>query len=123
MSYGFDVYEHPYKKSQVGISRMDGQMVILGGLQSSSRALDRTKIGFFYEIPVLSNLLGARNNDLERSELLLFIRPHVIPPAENTSDTTKQINGISNGDQIRDYLKDPAKVPPSKESLLEHLKQ
>ena len=98
-------------------------MVILGGLQSTSHALDRTKIGFFYEIPVVSNLLGARNNDLERSELLLFIRPHVIPPAENTSDTTKQINGISNGDQIRDYLKDPTKVPPDKESLLEHLKQ
>ena len=112
-----------HREATATVNVMDGQMVILGGLQSTSHALDRSKIGFFYEIPVVSNLLGARNNDLERSELLLFIRPHVIPPAENTSDTTKQINGISNGDQIRDYLKDPTKVPPDKESLLEHLKQ
>ena len=40
--------------------------------------LDRTKLGFFYEIPILSHLLGARTNVEERTELLIFIRPHVM---------------------------------------------
>ena len=59
---------------------MDGQMAVLGGLQSSGLTTDKSKLGLLYEIPILTNLLGARTKDLERTELVLFIRPHVIRP-------------------------------------------
>ena len=75
---------------------MDGQMVVLGGLQSSGLTTDKSKLGLLYEIPILSNLLGGRTKDLERTELLLFIRPHVIRPDEATADTKATIQGMSN---------------------------
>jgi general secretion pathway protein D len=98
----------------------DGQMIVLGGLQRTKNSRDRAKVGFFREIPILSHLLGARTNSLERTELLLFIRPHVIPANGGTADATGTINSLSNKDQINQYLSDPAKQP--KESLIEKLK-
>ena len=98
----------------------DGQMVVLGGLQRSSQTRDRTKLGFLWEIPILSHILGARNHETDRTELLLFIRPHVLKPEEGTTDASKKINELSNKDQINQYLVDPSK--PSKEKLIEKLK-
>jgi general secretion pathway protein D len=99
----------------------DGQMAVLGGLQSSGRTTDKQKLGLLYQIPIISNLLGYRDNDLERTELLLFIRPHVLRPDEETGDTKKQIDGMSNKEQIHKYLKDPAKDAGPPETLKEKL--
>jgi general secretion pathway protein D len=111
-----------HREATAFINVTDGQMAVLGGLQSSGRTTDRSKIGLLYEIPIISNLLGYRDNELDRTELILFIRPHVIRPDEATGDTNKQIEGMSNRDQIKEYLKNPAKMPDPKESLEQKLK-
>ena len=98
----------------------DGQMIVLGGLQRSSTSADRTKLGFLHEIPILSHIFGGRTNEVDRTELLLFIRPHVLRPEEGSADTTKKIEELSNKGQIQQFLTDPAK--PAKESLTEKLK-
>ena len=98
----------------------DGQMVVLGGLQRTRQSRSRTKLGFFFEIPVLSHLLGARNNSIQRTELLLFIRPHVIPKDGGTADATSIINSLSNKEQINQFLSDPSQR--AKEPLIEKLK-
>ncbi|MEO7799396.1 MAG: secretin N-terminal domain-containing protein [Opitutaceae bacterium] len=98
----------------------DGQMIVLGGLQRTKNSRDRTKIGFIYEIPILSHILGARTNIAERTELLLFIRPKVMRLENSTPDTLKTIESLSNREQIKQYLEDPSKR--AKESLLEKIK-
>ena len=98
----------------------DGQLIVLGGVQRTSQTRDRTKLGFFYEIPILSQILGGRSHGIDRTELLLFIRPHVLKPEEGTADTTKKINDLSNRDQVFQYLADPRKQ--AKEPLIEKLK-
>jgi type II secretory pathway component GspD/PulD (secretin) len=95
-------------------------MVVLGGLQRSAQTRDRTKLGFLWEIPILSHIFGARNHENDRTELLLFIRPHVLKPEEGTLDAARKINELSNKDQINQYLVDPSK--PAKEKLIEKLK-
>ncbi|MEO7699258.1 MAG: secretin N-terminal domain-containing protein [Opitutus sp.] len=102
------------------VNVQDGQMIVLGGLQRTKNSRGRTKLGFIYEIPILSHLLGARDNSVERTELLLFIRPHVIPVESGTADASKTINSLSNKEQVNQYLSDPSKVPS--ESLNEKLK-
>lgn len=99
------------------VNVQDGQMVVLGGLQQSKRTNTRTKLGFFYEIPILSNLLGARNNEVDRTELLFFVRPHVIPSGQGSADASKHIDELSNKDQVKQYLQDPGK--PAKDSIIE----
>ena len=86
-------------------------MIVLGGLQRSKNNRGRTKLGFFVEIPILSHIFGSRENGIERTELLLFIRPHVIPPENGLADATNSINTLSNRDQINQFLADPSKTP------------
>ena len=102
------------------INVYDNQMVVLGGLQRQKFGNDRAKIGFLAEIPIISQLLGGREKSRERTELLLFVRPHVIKPSEVSDDAKKNIDGLSNKEQINQYLIDPSK--PAKPSLIEQLK-
>jgi general secretion pathway protein D len=110
-----------HREATAFINVLDGQMAILGGLQSSGLTTDKSKLGFFYEIPIISNIFGGRTKDLERTELVLFIRPHVIRPSEATADTNATIRGMSNRDQINQFLKNPDKMPDAKESILDKL--
>jgi len=104
------VIGHRQAKSYVNVA--DGQMIVLGGLQRNTHTRDRTKLGFLWEIPILSHLFGGRNNSIDRTELLLFVRPHVLPPKEGTHDTNKKIEELSNRDQVKQYLTDPTKQVP-----------
>ena len=96
------------------INVQDGQMIVLGGLQRSKNSADRAKLGFLHEIPIFSHIFGARNSGIERTELLLFIRPHVIRPHDGGADTAKKIDELSNRDQINDYLNPPSPLPLKK---------
>jgi general secretion pathway protein D len=95
-------------------------MVVLGGLQRRKISADRAKIGFLAEIPILSQILGGRNKSVERTELLLFVRPHIIRPGDGSRDAQKTIDGLTNKDQINQFLVDPSK--PVKEPFIENFK-
>ncbi|MGD1031535.1 MAG: secretin N-terminal domain-containing protein [Opitutaceae bacterium] len=102
----------------------DGQMIVLGGLQKTTKTTQQNKIGFLFEIPIISQLLGGHTDDLERTELLFFIRPHIIPPDTSTPDTVQSINGMSNKKQIDDFLKNPTPQTESKtQNLIDRFKQ
>lgn len=98
----------------------DKQMVVLGGLQRQRNSRNRSKLGLFFEIPIISHLLGGRETRSERTELLLFIRPIVMRPEDATADTTSAINSLSNREQINQFLSDPSQ--PAKEPLIEKIK-
>jgi general secretion pathway protein D len=98
----------------------DGEIRVLGGLQRTKNTRVRTKLGFIYEIPILSHLLGARNNEEARTELLIFIRPHVLRKNQGNTEALRAIDNLSNDEQVKQFLKDPSK--PAKESMLEILK-
>ncbi len=101
------------------VNVMNDELVVLGGFQSSSKQISRQRFGILYEIPILSNLLGYRTNESQRTELLLFLRPHVIAAAEGTQDTRRAIGGMGNRDQVNQYLQDPSRIPDAKMSLKE----
>ena len=95
-------------------------MIVLGGLRTDTRSNSRSKLGFIWEIPVLSNLLGARTRSDDATELLFFVRPKVIKSGTETSMANEKINEMSNKEDVQQYLKDPSK--PARESLLELVK-
>ncbi|MDF3057532.1 MAG: type and secretion system protein [Rariglobus sp.] len=94
------------------INVLDGEMIVLGGLQRTKNTRSRTKLGFLVEIPILSHLLGARTKKEERTELLLFIRPHVLSPSIGTAQTRTEINRISNHDQVNTHITNTPFNPP-----------
>ncbi len=99
----------------------DGQMIVLGGLQQTKHSTSRNKLGLLYQIPIISQLLGGRTHTESRTELLLFVRPHIIPPGETTHDANSSIDQLTNRNQVQEYLKNPAS--DHKESLFKQLTQ
>jgi general secretion pathway protein D len=99
----------------------DGQMIVLGGLQQTKHSTDRNKLGFLYQIPIISQLLGGRSHTESRTELLLFVRPHIIRAGETTQDANLSIDQLTNRDQVKQYLQDPAK--DHQETLIKQLTQ
>jgi general secretion pathway protein D len=89
----------------------DGEMMVLGGLQRTQKSTSQTKLGLLFEIPILSQLLGGHTDELQRTELLIFIRPHVVPLEGSTAEAKAAIGVMSNKDQVNSYLQDPTKQP------------
>ncbi|MBF0510125.1 MAG: type II secretion system secretin GspD, partial [Deltaproteobacteria bacterium] len=51
----------------------DGQAVVIGGLITQQGTLNRTGVPFLSKIPVLGFMFGYRNQELDKTELLLMI--------------------------------------------------
>jgi len=91
-----------------------GDMIVLGGLQRTSKSVNQNKIGLLYEIPIVSQLLGGNTTILNRTELLFFIRPTIITPDRATPDTQQRIKQLSNSSDVEKYLADPTPQSNSK---------
>jgi general secretion pathway protein D len=56
----------------------DGRTVIIGGIIDSSNQTQKTGIPYLQDIPLISPLFSVRSSNLNRTELLVAITPHVI---------------------------------------------
>lgn len=61
----------------------DGRTVVIGGLTEQQRDQSRSGIPFLKDIPVLGALFGFTRNNTFRSELFLFLTPHIIKTDED----------------------------------------
>jgi general secretion pathway protein D len=110
-----------HREATTFINAQSDELVVLGGYQSSTKSLDRQKEGILFEIPIISNLFGYRTNDTERSELLIFLRPHILRADEGTKDTHRAIDGMSNKEQMDKFLQNPSHVPDAQLSVKEKI--
>ena len=56
----------------------DGQTVIIGGLMETDKAQTDTKIPILGDIPILGNLFRRRQKSDTKTELLIFLTPHIV---------------------------------------------
>jgi len=56
----------------------DGQTVILGGLMQDSKAKSETKIPLLGDIPLIGNLFKRTIKSDAKTELMIFLTPHII---------------------------------------------
>ncbi|HEX3728202.1 MAG TPA: secretin N-terminal domain-containing protein, partial [Opitutaceae bacterium] len=101
------IIDHREANSYVTVK--NDQMIVLGGLQETQKTTTHQKLGLLFEIPILSQLFGGHTDQLQRTELLLFIRPHILPPDEGTADTKQRIDELSNKKQVDQFLTNPDK--------------
>jgi general secretion pathway protein D len=57
----------------------DGQTVIIGGLIQNSKAENESKVPFLGDIPLLGNFFKRKVTTDSKSELIIFLTPHIIP--------------------------------------------
>ena len=56
----------------------DGEPVVIGGLIGSSKSSNESKIPILGDIPVLGNLFKFKAKSNQKSELLIFLTPHIV---------------------------------------------
>jgi general secretion pathway protein D len=73
------------------VTTPDTQTVVIGGLMGASNASSESKIPFLGDIPLLGNLFRSRSKTANKSELLIFLTPHILrTPTEWASMTEKE---------------------------------
>ena len=66
------------RKIQTSVITNDGQTVVLGGLMEDQVRMDVNKIPVLGDIPLLGYLFQKKSTDKNKSNLLLFVTPHII---------------------------------------------
>ncbi len=56
----------------------DGQTLVIAGLISDQTTLSKNQIPFLGDIPVLGQVFRKNNNSVTKTELLIFLTPHII---------------------------------------------
>jgi general secretion pathway protein D len=80
------------------VTVQDGRTVVLGGIISKTRRLIANKVPIIGDIPIIGNLFKSTSNEVQQTELLVLLTPHIIRTTadadkmtkEQTSDLSKQ---------------------------------
>ena len=70
------------REANAKVAVRDGESVVLGGLISSTKSEGRSGVPLLKDIPVLGALFRSTSKDSRRRELMVFIRPTVLPTPE-----------------------------------------
>jgi type II secretory pathway component GspD/PulD (secretin) len=69
----------------------DGQTVVIGGLMQTSKTETTTKIPFLGDIPLLGNLFKRTQKSDAKTELIMFLTPHIVhAPGELAALSAKE---------------------------------
>ncbi|MGB8818467.1 MAG: type II secretion system secretin GspD [Rhizobiaceae bacterium] len=68
----------------------DGESIALGGLIQERNTLDRGQVPVVGDIPILGNLFKNKTDTINRTELIIFIRPHVVRNINEARDVTEE---------------------------------
>jgi general secretion pathway protein D len=69
----------------------DGQTVVIGGLMQTTKTETVTKIPLLGDIPLLGNLFKRTQNNDAKTELIIFLTPHIVAaPTELAAMSAKQ---------------------------------
>jgi len=79
------------------ITVQDGDTVAIGGVISESNTVTMSGIPVLHRIPVFGALFGTRSYSSSRSELVIFLTPHVIYDSTQMVDATEEIKARFKG--------------------------
>lgn len=79
------------KKIASTINVKSGQMVVLGGLISETQSDSRSRIPLWEHIPLFGDVPGRSDGGINRTELVVFIRPTVIRSGEDAMDIAYEL--------------------------------
>ncbi len=99
------------RKTTSYVTASSGQILVLAGYQKNKDSRATSRLG---PIPFIGDLLGARSNNKNRIELVIFLRPVVLTnTARDNDEAMKRINTLDQKELVKQRL-DPAYVPPKK---------
>jgi general secretion pathway protein D len=89
------------RKVKSELSVANGQTVLLAGLISETQNSTHSGIPVLDQLPVLGKAFGSDDNVLNRTELIIFIRPQVIRSGGDASAIAEELRSKMRGGTIR----------------------
>jgi len=68
----------------------DGETLVIGGIITDRKSRTRSGIPYLMDIPVLGRFFGTTTDDVDRTELVMLITPHVIRDREEARNVTDE---------------------------------
>jgi general secretion pathway protein D len=78
------------RSAQTRVGVMDGQTIVIGGLMEDRKTETIDKVPFLGDIPFIGEAFKRRQNKKTKTELLIFLTPHVAAQADFLKDMSKQ---------------------------------
>jgi len=73
------------------VSIESGQTIVLGGLISDTRTASKSGIPVISDIPLVGALGGVTDNSVAKTELIVFITPHVIRDSGEARSVSEEL--------------------------------
>jgi type IV pilus assembly protein PilQ len=73
------------KNAETNVIQLNGQTIVIGGLNKETTARSDTGVPYLEDIPGLGYLFKRNSSDDRLEDLLIFITPHILEPAEPSS--------------------------------------
>jgi general secretion pathway protein D len=80
------------RSANTRVDVMNGQTIVIGGLMQDQNTTTLTSVPILGSIPVVGLLFQRNQVDKTKTELLIFITPHVAPQAEALTPLTEEQN-------------------------------
>jgi general secretion pathway protein D len=74
------------RETETVVSVQDGQTVVLGGIMQNTVTATTNKIPLLGDLPLLGNLFKSTKKEDQKTELLVFLTPHIV---HNSADAKK----------------------------------
>lgn len=81
------------RKIQTRVLVNDGESLALGGLIQQNNSVGRTQVPILGDIPILGNVFKQKEDGIKRTELIIFIRPHVVRDINEAREVTDEFRG------------------------------
>ena len=68
----------------------DGESLALGGLIQEKKSLNQKKVPVLGDIPLFGNAFKSKTDGINRTELIIFIRPRIVRDSEEARQATDE---------------------------------
>ncbi|OGF50816.1 MAG: hypothetical protein A2231_04155 [Candidatus Firestonebacteria bacterium RIFOXYA2_FULL_40_8] len=80
------------REASTSVRVKDGETMVLGGIITDSSSIVENKIPILGDIPILGLLFKSEQRINEKTELMLFLTPHIIGSSKQAGDAMRKMN-------------------------------
>jgi general secretion pathway protein D len=81
------------RRIESSVTIQSGQTVVLGGLIAENNSVSRSGLPPFSGIPILGAIFGNQTDSRIRTELIVFITPHILRDGDEARRLTEELMG------------------------------
>jgi len=80
------------RQATTSVMVKDGETMVLGGIITDSVSVTENKIPLLGDLPIIGFLFKSETKSTEKTELMMFLTPHIIESARDSGENMKKLN-------------------------------